>query len=99
MELQWKFTFVFSCSEGFKRLAKLTGNTLSDLIGFLYLPFTWRDLSLAQVGCCHEDSFRKTSRILPKKISTTFFTHLLVRPLPQVKPCWRYLDSGNSLHH
>ena len=40
MELQWKFTFVFSCSQGFKRLAKLTGNTLSDLIGLLYLPAT-----------------------------------------------------------
>lgn len=38
MELQWKFTFLFSCSDGFKKLAKLTGNTLSDLIGLLYLP-------------------------------------------------------------
>jgi TniQ protein len=38
MELQWKFTFVFSCSEGLKKLAKLTGNALSDLIGLLYLP-------------------------------------------------------------
>jgi len=38
MELQWKFTFVFSYSEGFKKLAKLTGNALSDLIGLLYLP-------------------------------------------------------------
>src|SRR5215217_8886151 len=38
MELQWKFTFVFSCSEGFKKLAKLTGNALSDLIELLYLP-------------------------------------------------------------
>jgi hypothetical protein len=38
MELQWKFTFVFSCSEGFKEFAKLTGNALSDLIGLLYLP-------------------------------------------------------------
>jgi hypothetical protein len=38
MELQWKFTFVFSCSQGFKRLAKLTGNVVSDLIGLLYLP-------------------------------------------------------------
>src|ERR1044072_5357268 len=38
MELQWKFTFVFSCSEGFKKFAKLTGNALSDLIGLLYLP-------------------------------------------------------------
>lgn len=38
MELQWKFTFVFSCSEGFKKFAKLTGNLLSDLIGLLYLP-------------------------------------------------------------
>lgn len=38
MELQWKFTFVFSCSEEFKQLAKLTGNALSDLIELLYLP-------------------------------------------------------------
>jgi len=38
MELQWKFTFVFSCSEGFKELAKLTGYALSDLIELLYLP-------------------------------------------------------------
>ena len=38
MELQWKFTFVFSCSEGFKKFAKLTGNGLSDLIALLYLP-------------------------------------------------------------
>jgi TniQ protein len=38
MELQWKFTFVFSCSEGFKKLSTLTGNALPDLIGLLYLP-------------------------------------------------------------
>ena len=38
MELQWKFTFVFSCSEELKELAKLTGNALSDLIELLYLP-------------------------------------------------------------
>jgi hypothetical protein len=38
MELQWKFTFVFSCSEGFKKFAELSGNALSDLIGLLYLP-------------------------------------------------------------
>lgn len=38
MELQWKFTFVFSCSEEFKQLAKLTGYALSDLIELLYLP-------------------------------------------------------------
>ena len=38
MELQWKFTFVFSCSEGFKQLAKFTGNALSDLVELLYLP-------------------------------------------------------------
>jgi len=38
MELQWKFTFVFSCSEGFKKFAKLTGNALADLIELLYLP-------------------------------------------------------------
>jgi TniQ protein len=49
MELQWKFTFVFSCSEGFKQLAKLTGYALSELIGLLYLPapspkYTTRDV-------------------------------------------------------
>jgi hypothetical protein len=38
MELQWKFTFVFSCSDGFKKFAELTGNLVSDLIGLLYLP-------------------------------------------------------------
>src|SRR5215217_3511649 len=38
MELQWKFTFVFSCSDAFKELAKLTGNAPSDLMGFLYFP-------------------------------------------------------------
>lgn len=38
MELQWKFTFIFSCSEGFKQLAELTGNAISDLIELLYLP-------------------------------------------------------------
>ena len=38
MELQWKFTFVFSCSEGFKKFAELTGHALSDLIELLYLP-------------------------------------------------------------
>jgi TniQ len=38
MELQWKFTFVFSCSDGFKKFAKLTGNALSDLTELLYLP-------------------------------------------------------------
>ena len=38
MELQWKFTFVFSCSEGLKQLARLTGNALSDFIELLYLP-------------------------------------------------------------
>jgi TniQ protein len=38
MELQWKFTFVFSCSEELKELARLTGNSLCDLIELLYLP-------------------------------------------------------------
>lgn len=38
MELQWKFTFVFSCPEELKELAKLTRNALSDLIELLYLP-------------------------------------------------------------
>lgn len=38
MELQWKFTFVFSVSEGLEKLAKVTGNTLPDLLPLLYLP-------------------------------------------------------------
>ena len=38
MELQWKFTFVFSRSEKLENLAKLTGSTLDDLLSLLYLP-------------------------------------------------------------
>lgn len=38
MELQWKFTFVFSRSEKLDNLAKLTGSTLDDLLSLLYLP-------------------------------------------------------------
>ena len=38
MELQWKFTFVFSRSEKLDNLAKLTGGTLDDLLSLLYLP-------------------------------------------------------------
>ncbi len=38
MELQWKFTFIFSRSEKLERLAKLTGCTLDDLVSLLYLP-------------------------------------------------------------
>ena len=38
MELQWKFTFVFSRSERLKTLAKLTGSKLDDLLSLLYLP-------------------------------------------------------------
>jgi hypothetical protein len=38
MELQWKFTFVFSRSKKLENLAKLTGSTLDDLLSLLYLP-------------------------------------------------------------
>ena len=38
MELQWKFTFVFSRSEKLKNLATLTGRSLDDLLPLLYLP-------------------------------------------------------------
>ena len=38
MELQWKFTFIFSRSERLESLSKLTGSTLDDLISRLYLP-------------------------------------------------------------
>jgi TniQ protein len=38
MELQWKFTFVFSRSKRLENLAKLTGSTLADLSSLLYLP-------------------------------------------------------------
>lgn len=38
MELQWKFTFMFSRSDGLKKLAILTGNPVSDLVSLLYLP-------------------------------------------------------------
>src|SRR6185503_13926669 len=42
MELQWKFTFVFSRSEKLENLAKLTGSVLDDLLSLLYLPATPR---------------------------------------------------------
>jgi hypothetical protein len=38
MELQWKFTFVFSRSQKLDNLAKLTSSTLDDLLSLLYLP-------------------------------------------------------------
>jgi hypothetical protein len=38
MELQWKFSFVFSHSDGLNKLAKLTGALLSELTPLLYLP-------------------------------------------------------------
>lgn len=38
MELQWKFTFVFSRSKKLENLAKLTGSALDDLVPLLYLP-------------------------------------------------------------
>src|ERR1041385_3418173 len=38
MELQWKFTFVFSRSKQLKRFALLTGNSESELLSLLYLP-------------------------------------------------------------
>jgi hypothetical protein len=43
MELQWKFTFVFSRSEKLENLAKLTGTELEDLLSLLYLPSKSRD--------------------------------------------------------
>ena len=43
MELQWKFTFVFSRSKKLENLAKLTGTTLEDLLSLLYLPGNSRD--------------------------------------------------------
>ena len=43
MELQWKFTFVFSRSEKLENLAKLTGIALEGLLSLLYLPGNSRD--------------------------------------------------------
>jgi len=65
MELQWKFTFVFSCSEGFKKLAKLTGNALSDLIGLLYLPAP----SPKNITCADNYNFYEA-----------FFNRAIIRP-------------------
>jgi hypothetical protein len=42
MELQWKFTFVFSRSKKLENLAELTGSSLDDLVSLLYLPVTPR---------------------------------------------------------
>jgi hypothetical protein len=42
MELQWKFTFVFSRSKKLENLAELTGGSLDDLVSLLYLPVTPR---------------------------------------------------------
>src|SRR5712692_8365890 len=38
MELQWKFTFIFSHSDRLKKLAELTENTLPALLSLLYSP-------------------------------------------------------------
>lgn len=38
MELQWKFTFVFSHSKQLKRFAQVTGTSESELLSLLYLP-------------------------------------------------------------
>ena len=38
MELQWKFSFVFSRSDGLKKFAEITGNPLWELSSLLYLP-------------------------------------------------------------
>jgi hypothetical protein len=38
IELQWKFTFVFSRSAKLENLARLTGSTFDDLLSLLYLP-------------------------------------------------------------
>ena len=65
MELQWKFTFVFSCSEGFKELANLTGNVLSDLIELLYLP---------------APSSKNTTREADYNFYGAFFNRSIIRP-------------------
>lgn len=38
MELQWKFTFVFSLSDKLRNLAELTENPITNLTSLLYLP-------------------------------------------------------------
>jgi len=38
MELQWTFSFVFGKTEGLKKLAHLTDNTLDDLNALVYFP-------------------------------------------------------------
>ena len=38
MQLQWKFSFIFSRSKLLERLAQITVNTLSNLLPLLYLP-------------------------------------------------------------
>src|SRR6266851_2141032 len=43
MELQWKFTFVFSYSDKLENFAELTENPLSDLTSLLYLPANSRE--------------------------------------------------------
>lgn len=43
MELQWKFTFVFSLSDKLRNLAELTENPITNLTSLLYLPATSRE--------------------------------------------------------
>ncbi|HET8671233.1 MAG TPA: TniQ family protein, partial [Candidatus Saccharimonadales bacterium] len=62
---QWKFTFVFSCSEGFKKFAKLTGNTLSDLIGLLYFPVPSSKKTIAEADYNFYGAFLNRSIIRP----------------------------------
>src|SRR5689334_20871905 len=82
MELQWKFTFVFSCSEGFKKFAKLTGNALSDLIGLLYLPAP----SLNNITCDGNYNFYGA-----------FFNRSIIRPhCPKV--CVECLNESGYCH-
>lgn len=65
MELQWKFTFVFSCSEELKELARLTGAALSDLIDLLYLPATLRRLKTCDSDYDFYGAFLNRSIIRP----------------------------------
>jgi TniQ len=82
MELQWKFTFVFSRSKKLANLAELTGSTLEDLLSLLYLTRT----KVHSSQCDHEYNFYGA-----------FLNRSIIRPdCPKVCPkC--LAESGYSL--
>jgi hypothetical protein len=86
MELQWKFTFVFGCSEGFKKFAKLTGNSLSDLIELLYLP-----APSAKHTTCDAD-YNFYGAFLNRSIIRPHCPKVCVRCLPESGYCRRIWD-------